>query len=108
MFIYIYIYSYINFCQIAFYFSIKFYLYEYKIKSMYYLFSREDHLLICWHLEGGIAQSTIITEFPNDFYPTDMQWHSYPNHNTLSVATKSSLDVLLITTADGMSKYIHR
>jgi len=71
------------------------------------LFSREDHLLICWHLENGIAQSTIVTEFPIDFYPTDMQWHSYSNH-TLSVATKSSLDVLLITTADGMSKYIHR
>lgn len=71
-----------------------------KIKSTYYLFSREDHLLICWHLEGGIAHSTVVTEFPNDFYPTDMQWH--PRPNTASGTKTSTLDVLLITTADGM------
>lgn len=72
-----------------------------RIKSIYYLFFREDHLLMCWHLEGGIAHSIIVAEFPHDFYPTDMQWHPRPNH-TASVAKKSSLDVLLITTADGM------
>jgi len=65
-----------------------------------YLFSREDHLLICWHLEGGIAHSTIVTQFSSDFYPTDMQWHPRPNQ---TASMKKSLDVLLITTADGMS-----
>jgi len=40
-----------------------------------------------------------VAEFPNDFYPTDMQWHPHPN---TSIAKKSSLDVLLITTADGI------
>lgn len=62
---------------------------------------REDHLLISWNLEGGIAHPNVVTEFPNDFYPTDMQWHPRPNH-TASMTKKSSLDVLLITTADGM------
>ncbi|XP_076755715.1 intraflagellar transport protein Oseg5 [Xylocopa sonorina] len=60
----------------------------------------EDHLLISWHLEGGIAHSTIVTEFPDDFYPTDMQWHPRPNYAVL-ITKKQSLDVLLITTADG-------
>lgn len=48
-----------------------------------------------------------MTEFPNDFYPTDMQWNPRPNH--ISIAKKLSLDVLLITTADGtlfILKYI--
>ncbi|XP_071638496.1 intraflagellar transport protein 80 homolog isoform X5 [Temnothorax longispinosus] len=67
----------------------------------------EDHLLICWHLEGGIAHSTVVTEFPNDFYPTDMQWHPRPNH-TASAAKTSSLDVLLITTADGKYHLVNK
>ncbi|XP_011686372.1 PREDICTED: intraflagellar transport protein 80 homolog [Wasmannia auropunctata] len=67
----------------------------------------EDHLLICWHLEGGTAHSTVVTEFPNDFYPTDMQWHPRPNQ-TASVAKKSSLDVLLITTADGKYHLVNK
>ncbi|KAG7208843.1 hypothetical protein KM043_015029 [Ampulex compressa] len=67
----------------------------------------EDHLLICWHLEGGIAHSSIITEFPSDFYPTDMQWHPRPNY-TVSVTKKQSLDVLLIATADGKYHLVNK
>ncbi|XP_072760097.1 intraflagellar transport protein 80 homolog [Anoplolepis gracilipes] len=65
----------------------------------------EDHLLVCWHLEGGTAHSTVVTEFPNDFYPTDMQWHPHPNQ---SLTKKSSLDVLLITTADGKYHLVNK
>lgn len=62
---------------------------------------REDHLLISWHLEGGIAHPSVVTEFPDDFYPTDMHWHPRPNYGVL-ITKKQSLDVLLITTADGI------
>ncbi|XP_018058932.1 PREDICTED: intraflagellar transport protein 80 homolog [Atta colombica] len=65
----------------------------------------EDHLLICWHLEGGIAHSTIVTQFSSDFYPTDMQWHPRPNQ---TASMKKSLDVLLITTADGKYHLINK
>lgn len=58
-------------------------------------------MLISWHLEGGIAHSNIVTEFSDDFYPTDMQWHPRPNYTAL-ITKKQSLDVLLITTADGI------
>ncbi|XP_043511974.1 intraflagellar transport protein 80 homolog isoform X3 [Frieseomelitta varia] len=67
----------------------------------------EDHLLISWHLEGGIAHSSIVTEFPDDFYPTDMQWHPRPNYATL-ITKKQSLDVLLITTADGKYHLVNK
>ncbi|XP_043253953.1 intraflagellar transport protein 80 homolog [Colletes gigas] len=67
----------------------------------------EDHLLISWHLEGGIAHSSIVTEFPDDFYPTDMQWHPRPNYTTL-ITKKQSLDVLLITTADGKYHLVNK
>ncbi|XP_029033851.1 intraflagellar transport protein 80 homolog isoform X2 [Osmia bicornis bicornis] len=67
----------------------------------------EDHLLISWHLEGGIAHSSIITEFPDDFYPTDMQWHPRPNY-ALLITKKQSLDVLLITTADGKYHLVNK
>ncbi|XP_067210138.1 intraflagellar transport protein 80 homolog isoform X2 [Linepithema humile] len=67
----------------------------------------EDHLLICWRLESGTAHSTIITEFPNDFYPTDMQWHPYSNQAP-SITKQSSLDVLLITTADGKYHLVNK
>ncbi|XP_014608812.1 PREDICTED: intraflagellar transport protein 80 homolog [Polistes canadensis] len=60
----------------------------------------EDHLLICWYLESGNTHSTVITEFPLDFFPTSMQWHPRPNH-LVTASKKQSLDVLLITTADG-------
>ncbi|KAI4494196.1 hypothetical protein M0802_009065 [Mischocyttarus mexicanus] len=60
----------------------------------------EDHLLICWYLESGNAHSTVITEFPLDFFPTSMQWHPRPNH-LVTASKKQSLDVLLITTANG-------
>ncbi|XP_070155194.1 intraflagellar transport protein 80 homolog [Polyergus mexicanus] len=66
----------------------------------------EDHLLVCWHLENGTAHPTVVTEFSNDFYPTDMQWHPHPNHT--SIAKKSSLDVLLITTADGKYHLVNK
>ncbi|KAL0124329.1 hypothetical protein PUN28_006277 [Cardiocondyla obscurior] len=66
----------------------------------------EDHLLVCWHLEGGIAHSTVVTKFPSDFYPTDMQWH--PRPKIASTAKASSLDVLLITTADGKYHLINK
>ncbi|XP_017875268.1 intraflagellar transport protein 80 homolog isoform X2 [Ceratina calcarata] len=67
----------------------------------------EDHLLISWHLEGGIAHSTVVTEFPDDFYPTDMQWHPRPNYAML-ISKKQSLDVLLITTADGKYHLVNK
>ncbi|PBC33240.1 Intraflagellar transport protein [Apis cerana cerana] len=67
----------------------------------------EDHLLISWHLEGGIAHSNIITEFPDDFYPTDMQWHPRPNYAVL-ITKKQSLDILLITTADGKYHLVNK
>ncbi|XP_060811530.1 intraflagellar transport protein 80 homolog isoform X3 [Bombus pascuorum] len=67
----------------------------------------EDHLLIAWHLEGGTAHSSIVTEFPNDFYPTDMQWHPRPNYAAL-ITKKQSLDVLLITTADGKYHLVNK
>ena len=65
------------------------------------LINREDHQLICWHLEGGIVNSSVIAEFPSDFYPTDMQWHPRPMQAAISSLKKQSLDVLLITTTDG-------
>jgi len=55
---------------------------------------------MCWNLEGGTAHPTVITEFPSDFYPTDMQWHPYFNY-AVSTVKGSSYDVLLITTTDG-------
>ena len=61
-------------------------------------------MLISWHLEGGIAHSSVVTEFPDDFYPTDMQWHPRPNYAAL-ITKKQSLDVLLITTADGWIRF---
>ncbi|CAK9811983.1 Intraflagellar transport protein 80 homolog [Anthophora quadrimaculata] len=67
----------------------------------------EDHLLISWHLEGGTAHSSIVTEFPDDFYPTDMQWHPRPNYAVL-ITKKQSLDVLLITTADGKYHLVNK
>ncbi|KOC63788.1 Intraflagellar transport protein 80 like protein [Habropoda laboriosa] len=67
----------------------------------------EDHLLISWHLEGGIAHSSIVTEFPDDFYPTDMQWHPRPHYAVL-ITKKQSLDVLLITTADGKYHLVNK
>ncbi|XP_076387112.1 intraflagellar transport protein Oseg5 isoform X4 [Megachile rotundata] len=67
----------------------------------------EDHLLISWHLEGGIAHSNVVTEFPDDFYPTDMQWHPRPNY-ALLITKKQSLDVLLITTADGKYHLVNK
>ena len=62
---------------------------------------REDHQLLCWHLEGGIARASTIVEFPIGFYPTDMQWHPRPAQGTTTSVKKQSLDILLITTADG-------
>lgn len=56
-------------------------------------------------MEGGIAHSNIITEFSDDFYPTDMQWHPRPNYAVL-ITKKQSLDILLITTADGICSFI--
>ncbi|CAK9809405.1 Intraflagellar transport protein 80 homolog [Anthophora plagiata] len=67
----------------------------------------EDHLLISWHLEGGTVHSSIVTEFPDDFYPTDMQWHPRPNYAVL-ITKKQSLDVLLITTADGKYHLVNK
>ncbi|XP_033323231.1 intraflagellar transport protein Oseg5 isoform X1 [Megalopta genalis] len=67
----------------------------------------EDHLLISWHLEGGIAHSSVVTQFPDDFYPTDMQWHPRLNYGTL-ITKKQTLDVLLITTADGKYHLVNK
>ncbi|KAG8035853.1 hypothetical protein G9C98_002979 [Cotesia typhae] len=61
----------------------------------------EDHVLLCWHLDGSSTQTTKITEFPEDFYPTDMQWHPRAIQNTGTSIKKQSHDVVLITTADG-------
>ena len=60
-------------------------------------------MLICWKFEGGSINSKIITEFPEDFHPTDMQWHPRPANQSLGAIKKQALDVLLITTADGRS-----
>ncbi|XP_020293315.1 intraflagellar transport protein 80 homolog isoform X2 [Pseudomyrmex gracilis] len=69
----------------------------------------EDHVLLCWYLEGGTtAHSAVITVFPDDFYPTDMQWHSRSSTDTASIAKKSSMDVLLITTADGKFHLVNK
>ncbi|XP_015608210.1 intraflagellar transport protein 80 homolog [Cephus cinctus] len=69
----------------------------------------EDHLLICWHLEGGTAHSNIISKFPEDFYPTDMQWHPRPVQSAGVTSTKKqSFDVLLITTADGKFHLVNK
>lgn len=54
-------------------------------------------------MEGGIAHPTIVTEFPSDFYPTDMQWHPRPVQ-----IKKQSLDVLLISTAEGKFHIINK
>ncbi|XP_076654233.1 intraflagellar transport protein Oseg5 isoform X1 [Halictus rubicundus] len=67
----------------------------------------EDHLLIAWHLEGGIAHSSVVTQFPDDFYPTDMQWHPRLNYGAL-ISKKQTLDVLLITTADGKYHLVNK
>lgn len=67
----------------------------------------EDHLLICWYLESGKAHSSVITEFPSDFYPTYMQWHPRPNH-LMTASKKQSLDILLITTADGKFHIVNK
>lgn len=61
----------------------------------------EDHQLICWHLESGMLNSSVVAEFPLDFYPTDMQYYPRPSQTTISSSKKQSLDVLLITTTDG-------
>ncbi|XP_012280148.1 intraflagellar transport protein 80 homolog [Orussus abietinus] len=68
----------------------------------------EDHLLICWHLEGGTAHSTIVTKFSDDFYPTDMQWHPRPMQPSAVTTKMQSLDVLLITSADGKFHLVNR
>ncbi|XP_054006433.1 intraflagellar transport protein 80 homolog isoform X2 [Hylaeus anthracinus] len=67
----------------------------------------EDHLLISWYLEGGTPHSTIVTQFSDDFYPTDMQWHPRQNY-AVSITKKQSLDVLLITTADGKYHLVNK
>ncbi|KAL2750901.1 intraflagellar transport protein 80 isoform X1 [Vespula maculifrons] len=67
----------------------------------------EDHLLICWYLESGNAHSTVITEFSSDFFPTSMQWHPRPNH-LITASKKQSLDILLITTADGRFHLVNK
>ncbi|XP_012262749.2 intraflagellar transport protein 80 homolog [Athalia rosae] len=67
----------------------------------------EDHLLLCWKLEGGIAHPSVITTFPADFCPTDMQWHPRPT-NTSTSSKKQSLDVLLISTADGKFHLVNK
>lgn len=66
-----------------------------------FFFLREDHQLVCWHLEGGVARGTTVVEFPAGFYPTDMQWHPRPAQGSSVSVKKQSLDILLITTADG-------
>ncbi|XP_063974091.1 intraflagellar transport protein 80 homolog [Diachasmimorpha longicaudata] len=68
----------------------------------------EDHLLICWHLEGGTAHPSTVTQFPNDFNPTDMQWHPRSIQNVGTSMIKQSLDVLLITTADGKFHFVNK
>ncbi|XP_057339351.1 intraflagellar transport protein 80 homolog [Microplitis mediator] len=61
----------------------------------------EDHLLLCWHLDGSLIQTNKIIQFSDDFNPTDMQWHPRAIQNTGTSIKKQSHDVLLITTADG-------
>ncbi|XP_033228073.1 intraflagellar transport protein 80 homolog [Belonocnema kinseyi] len=68
----------------------------------------EDHQLICWHLEGGMVNSSVVAEFPADFYPTDMQWHPRPTQTAIASSKKQSLDVLLITTTDGKFHFVSR
>ncbi|XP_034936884.1 intraflagellar transport protein 80 homolog isoform X2 [Chelonus insularis] len=68
----------------------------------------EDHLLICWHLDGGSVHPTTVTEFPVNFYPTDMQWHPRSIQNNGTSIKKQSHDILLITTADGKFHLINK
>jgi intraflagellar transport protein 80 len=65
------------------------------------IYHSDDHLLISWKFEGGIINSKVVTEFPDDFYPTDMQWHPRPSQTGLGAVKKQAMDVLLITTTDG-------
>ncbi|XP_046470778.1 intraflagellar transport protein 80 homolog isoform X2 [Neodiprion pinetum] len=67
----------------------------------------EDHILLCWRLEGGTVHSSIITTFPSEFCPTDMQWHPRPMQPSMS-SKKQSFDILLITTADGKFHLINK
>ncbi|XP_014204376.1 intraflagellar transport protein 80 homolog [Copidosoma floridanum] len=69
----------------------------------------DDHQLICWKFEGGVVSAKVIAEFPDDFYPTGMQWHPRPSQPTSSGALKKqSMDVLLITTDDGKFHLVNR
>lgn len=58
-------------------------------------------------MESGMLNSSVIAEFPTDFYPTDMQYYPRPSQTTISSSKKQSLDVLLITTTDGKKKWIY-
>lgn len=44
--------------------------------------------------------SSLVVEFPSDFFPTSMQWHPRSSSG-MNSGMKQTLDVLLITTADG-------
>ncbi|XP_043275719.1 intraflagellar transport protein 80 homolog [Venturia canescens] len=66
----------------------------------------EDHRLLCWQLEGGVARASTVVEFPVNFYPTDMQWH--PRPGLVNSVKKQSLDILLITTADGKFHLVNK
>ncbi|KAK0160104.1 hypothetical protein PV328_007545 [Microctonus aethiopoides] len=68
----------------------------------------EDHLLLSWHLDGGSVNATTITQFPNDFYPNDMQWHPRSIQTNGTSIKKQSQDILLITTADGKFHLVNK
>ncbi|XP_016838578.1 intraflagellar transport protein 80 homolog [Nasonia vitripennis] len=61
----------------------------------------DDHQLMSWKFEGGTINAKVVTEFPDDFHPTDMSWHPRPAQTNLGAVKKQAMDVLLITTSDG-------
>ncbi|XP_058808825.1 intraflagellar transport protein 80 homolog isoform X13 [Phymastichus coffea] len=69
----------------------------------------DDHSLMCWKFEDGAINSRVVAELPEDFYPTDMQWQPRPAQASgVGAVKKQSLDVLLISTADGKFHLVSR
>ncbi|XP_049774478.1 intraflagellar transport protein 80 homolog isoform X1 [Schistocerca cancellata] len=62
----------------------------------------DDHVLMKWNLITN--ETTKVTDFPNDFYPTDL--HYFPKLQ--SSIKKQGLDILLISTADGKFHLVNK
>lgn len=62
---------------------------------IYFLFFRDDHVLLKWNLVTNEAFK--VCELPSDLYPTD--FHSFLRQS----GKKQGQDQLLVTSTDGMS-----